>query len=117
MKKLMKLAGLALLATASLTLWAQDDSNDRANNETVTKEEKPPAPEAHSAGHFGSRRLRDWRGRYFAHLGLERTGHDGKFAGSAGRKNLDPSAGRCAGCGNDTHAVGCVDQDETEEIY
>ncbi|MGB7131238.1 MAG: polysaccharide biosynthesis/export family protein [Candidatus Sulfotelmatobacter sp.] len=46
----MKLAGLALLATASMTLWAQDDSNDRANNETVTKEEKPPAPEAHSAG-------------------------------------------------------------------
>lgn len=50
MKKLMKLAGLALLATASLTLWAQDDSNDRANNDTVTKEEKTPAPEAHSAG-------------------------------------------------------------------
>jgi polysaccharide export outer membrane protein len=50
MKKLMKVAGLALLATASLTLWAQDDSNDRANNETVTKEERPPAPEGHSAG-------------------------------------------------------------------
>ncbi|HTU41862.1 MAG TPA: polysaccharide biosynthesis/export family protein [Candidatus Aquilonibacter sp.] len=49
MKKLMKLAGLALLAAVSLTLWAQDDGNDRANNDTVTKEEKATAPEAHSA--------------------------------------------------------------------
>jgi polysaccharide biosynthesis/export protein len=52
MKKLMKMACLALLGVATLSVWAQDENSDtRPNDEKVAKTEKAAAPEAtHSAG-------------------------------------------------------------------
>jgi polysaccharide biosynthesis/export protein len=50
MKKLLKLACLALLTMAAVAMWAQDDSdNNGANDGNVAKPEKTAAPDARSA--------------------------------------------------------------------
>ena len=50
MKKLMRMACLALLGIASMAVSAQDDNSDSAANaENVSKPEKTTQPEAHSA--------------------------------------------------------------------